>query len=205
MSIHEKDNSVNVTQETEEQKTSYGDINNTSSNFKKTNIVNYKPKIKIDPKRQRYPYCLVWTTLPCFSWFIPCIGHVGICSSEGIIHDFAGPYFVSIDEMAFGNPTKYIMLDLNEREYDEYDKAVESGTNDYNNECYNFCCNNCHSFVAHCFNKLNYKNKNNYTMVDVWCMFCIKSKYISLSKFIQTYIGFLCILIIVFLMYLLSK
>ena len=30
------------------------------------------------------------------SWFIPFIGHMGICTSAGIIRDFAGPYFVSV-------------------------------------------------------------------------------------------------------------
>ena len=165
----------------------------------------YKPKIKIDPKRQRYPYCLVWTPLPCFTWFIPCIGHVGICSSEGIIHDFAGPYYVSIDDMAFGNPTKYLMLDLSEKEYDEYDKAVEVGTADYKKESYNFCCNNCHSFVAHCLNKLNYKNKNSYTMINVWWMFIIKGKYISCTSFIQSYIGFFVLVFFGVIIYLLTK
>ena len=32
---------------------------------------------------------------------------MGICMSSGVIRDFAGPYFVSEDLMAFGNPTKY--------------------------------------------------------------------------------------------------
>ena len=27
----------------------------------------------------------------------------------------------------------------------------------YNNKCYSFCFNNCHSFVARCLNKLKYK------------------------------------------------
>lgn len=36
-------------------------------------------KQKIDTKNQRYPYCIVWTPLPCISWFLPFIGHTGIC------------------------------------------------------------------------------------------------------------------------------
>jgi transmembrane protein 222 len=35
---------------------------------------------------------------------------MGICTSSGVIRDFAGPYFVSEDLMAFGNPTKYWQL-----------------------------------------------------------------------------------------------
>uniref|UniRef100_A0A674MHU9 Transmembrane protein 222 n=1 Tax=Takifugu rubripes TaxID=31033 RepID=A0A674MHU9_TAKRU len=44
----------------------------------------------------RYPYCIVWTPIPVLSWLFPFIGHMGICTSTGIIRDFAGPYFVSV-------------------------------------------------------------------------------------------------------------
>ena len=36
---------------------------------------------------------------------------MGICTSSGVIRDFAGPYYVSEDSMAFGNPTRYWRLD----------------------------------------------------------------------------------------------
>ena len=29
-------------------------------------------------------------------WLIPFIGHMGICTMQGVIRDFAGPYFVSV-------------------------------------------------------------------------------------------------------------
>lgn len=29
-------------------------------------------------------------------WLLPFIGHMGICTSTGVIRDFAGPYFVSV-------------------------------------------------------------------------------------------------------------
>ena len=41
----------------------------------------------------------------------PIIGHMGIATTSGVIRDFAGPYYVSEDEMAFGWPTKYWPLD----------------------------------------------------------------------------------------------
>ena len=37
-------------------------------------------KKKIDKINQRYPFCIVWTPLPLISWFIPIIGHTGICT-----------------------------------------------------------------------------------------------------------------------------
>lgn len=35
---------------------------------------------------------------------------MGIATSTGVIRDFAGPYYVSEDNMAFGKPTKYWQL-----------------------------------------------------------------------------------------------
>lgn len=48
----------------------------------------------------------------CFDtrYFLPFIGHMGIATSTGVIRDFAGPYHVSEDNMAFGKPTKYWQL-----------------------------------------------------------------------------------------------
>ncbi len=34
---------------------------------------------KLDISNNRYPFCIVWTPLPLISWFIPFIGHTGIC------------------------------------------------------------------------------------------------------------------------------
>uniref|UniRef100_A0A8C0L9S2 Transmembrane protein 222 n=1 Tax=Canis lupus dingo TaxID=286419 RepID=A0A8C0L9S2_CANLU len=49
----------------------------------------------MDVDRSRFPYCVVWTPIPVLTWFFPIIGHMGICTSTGVIRDFAGPYFVS--------------------------------------------------------------------------------------------------------------
>ena len=67
---------------------------------------------KIEPNKNKYPYCIVRTPLPLITALIPFIGHTGVCTSDGTIHDFAGPYTVSIDDMAFGNPTKYVQLPI---------------------------------------------------------------------------------------------
>ena len=162
-------------------------------------------KYQIDKYHQRYPFCIVWTPIPCISWLLPCIGHTGICESNGIIHDFSGPYYVSIDDMAFGNPTKFVILNLSQKEFFEYDKAVEAATKKYNKMEYNFFTNNCHSFVANALNKLNYKGKNNYNMVDVWWILCTRSKYLSWGDLAKTYSGFLFILIFFYIIYTIIK
>jgi Protein of unknown function (DUF778) len=37
-------------------------------------------EVAIEPKYHRFPYCIVWTPLPVISWFLPFIGHAGICT-----------------------------------------------------------------------------------------------------------------------------
>jgi len=64
------------------------------------------PAGPVDPARNRYPYCIVWSPLPPITWLLPFIGHTGICDSEGVIWDFAGPYTIGREKMAFGSPTR---------------------------------------------------------------------------------------------------
>lgn len=60
----------------------------------------------IDEVNQLFPFCIVWTLIPCISWVCPWVGHTGICryhrlnpSSEGIICDFMG-YRINVDSWA---------------------------------------------------------------------------------------------------------
>ena len=184
--------------ESSENTNSNSNIPQNEYNYENENELMFKKdtqkKLTIDKIKQRYPYCLVWTPIPCISWFIPSIGHAGICNSEGVIHDFAGPYCVSVDNMAFGNPTKFVILELSQKEFAEYDKAVEYGKKCYNKLSYDFFTNNCHSFIASVLNNLNYKGKRNYNMVNVWWILSTKSKYITWTDLFKTYSGFIIII-----------
>jgi len=98
---------------------------------------------RIDPDNRRFPLCIVWTPLPIISWILPFIGHMGIATSAGIIRDFAGPYYVSENEMAFGWPTRYWQLDLskistsaNRREV--WDRAVADASDEYKTRMVHF-------------------------------------------------------------------
>lgn len=71
---------------------------------------------QIEPHRNRFPYCIVWTPLPLITALLPFIGHTGICDADGVIHDFSGPYTITVDDFAFGDPTKYINLKPNKGE-----------------------------------------------------------------------------------------
>lgn len=43
-----------------------------------------------------YSNCLVCYLRASCRWVLPFIGHMGICTSAGVIRDFAGSYFVSV-------------------------------------------------------------------------------------------------------------
>ena len=155
----------------------------------------------INPDKQRFPYCIVWTPLPLITSLIPCIGHTGICSSNGITHDFAGSFVVGVDNLSFGKTHKYVQLDPNETEKRKWDEAIKQGDIKFNKEEHNLLSNNCHSHCAYVLNQLNYKGRSNYTMVDVFLMVNTKSKYVSYKHVIKTYITFAIICIIVYVMY----
>lgn len=81
---------------------------NADANEKTIDITDKRYKVR--PDKARFPLCIVWTPLPCLTQIIPCIGHTGIGDSRGITHDFAGPYYISIDDLAFGETHKYVIL-----------------------------------------------------------------------------------------------
>ena len=152
---------------------------------------------KINIKKNRYPYCIVWAPIPFLTYLIPCIGYVGIANSEGIIHDFAGSFYISIDEFSFGKPTKYLQLDLNEKEKFDYDKAIEKGDLKFRTLIYNFFRNNSHMYVAYILNQIKYKGKSDFNMIYIWWILIWRGKYISFLSFIKTYIGFFIFLLII--------
>lgn len=164
----------------------------------KTSIASMKGQLPyysqiIDPDNSRFPHCIVWTPIPCLTWLFPFIGHMGIATSSGVIRDFAGPYFVSEDCMAFGRPTKYWQLDMSRVRdgKDAWDKAVHEASEEYKHRMHNLCCDNCHSHVAMALNLMHYNGSSAYNMVKLCFMMLIYGKYVSVCGFIKTWLPFL--------------
>ena len=111
-------------------------IDNSESERNEKKFVLRRP---IDIHRNRYPFCMVWTPLPLISWIIPIIGHTGICGSDGKIYDFAGSYYISEDNMAFGNPYKYVELNPDMSEQIEWDDCIAKCNERFTNEEHNIC------------------------------------------------------------------
>ncbi|XP_037058931.1 transmembrane protein 222 isoform X3 [Peromyscus leucopus] len=130
-------------------------------------------------------------------WFFPIIGHMGICTSTGVIRDFAGPYFVSEDNMAFGKPAKFWKLDpaqVYASGPNAWDAAVHDASEEYKHRMHNLCCDNCHSHVALALNLMRYNNSTNWNMVTL-CFFClIYGKYVSVGAFVKTWLPFVLLL-----------
>ena len=171
--------------------------NESETDYSKSNN-SIKSQPIIDPPNKRYPYCLVWSPIKIFSWFVPIIGHAGICNSEGIIYEF-GPEHVKIEELPFGPPTKYVLLELTEKQKNNYDKELEKSIEKFNKINFHFIGSNCHNFPVDVLNNLQYKGKNNYNVVNLWWIFLTKSKYVSKYGLFKTYIGFVLIVIIIYI------
>ncbi|XP_076812783.1 transmembrane protein 222-like isoform X2 [Clavelina lepadiformis] len=126
----------------------------------------------------RFPTCIVWTPLPMITWILPIIGHMGIATTAGVIRDFAGPYFVSEDDMAFGKPTKYWQLNPKNVAYSTWDQAVHEASEEYKHHMHNLCCDNCHSHVALALNIMQYNRATNWNMIKVWFLMLVHGKYV---------------------------
>ncbi|KAG7245980.1 hypothetical protein CRUP_006050, partial [Coryphaenoides rupestris] len=106
---------------------------------------------------------------------------MGICTSAGVIRDFAGPYFVSEDNMAFGRPTKYWMLDVSKVHTsgsNAWDTAVSDASEEYKHRMHNLCCDNCHSHVAMALNLMRYENSTSWNMINLCLLAFVHGKHV---------------------------
>ena len=117
----------------------------------------------------------------CCRWFFPFIGHMGIATSAGVIRDFAGPYFVGEGHMAFGKPTRYIIMDpaLAAGGPAGWDRAVAEASEIYKHRIHNLFCDNCHSHVATALDQMQYDSRNDWNMVKLALLMFIKGRYVG--------------------------
>ncbi|XP_065341430.1 transmembrane protein 222 [Cloeon dipterum] len=156
---------------------------------------------EMDHSRARYPFSIVWTPIPLLTWLFPFIGHMGICMSSGVIRDFAGPYFVSEDNMGFGRPTKYWRLDPSKVKGGPatWDRAVVEASEEYKGRMHNLCCDNCHSHVAMALNLMEYDNSSSWNMVTLCFLSLFHSRYVSFGAWLKTWLPFLVLVVIIVL------
>lgn len=178
-----------------------------------------------DFQRHRYPNSITWSPLPGITCCCPAVGHMGIADSKGVIYDFQGPYSIGADNMAFGNPTRYLPLDPSlvrrllpvsapegdvalhlspappeidvARCKDSWDACVHHSNEIYSKRIHNICCDNCHSHVAVALEKMHYNGRGHWNMfiLGAWVFFC--GRFVSVCAFLKTFLPFIILLLIV--------
>ncbi|CAG9811720.1 unnamed protein product [Chironomus riparius] len=150
---------------------------------------------KIDYDLHRYPFCLVWTPIPLITWLLPFVGHMGIATSQGIIRDFAGPYFVSEDEMGFAWPTRYLQLDISKvgGGSTTWDDAVQKASTEYSKRMHNLFWDNCHSHCGMALSLMRYGGSTWWSMVRLAAWMFLFGKYVGFSGFVKTWLPFVII------------
>ncbi len=106
---------------------------------------------------------------------------MGIATSAGIIRDFAGPYYVGEGQMAFGKPTRYLVLDpsLAAGGPAGWDRGVSEASEIYKHRIHNLFCDNCHSHVATALDHMQYNSKNDWNMVKLASLMFFKGRYVG--------------------------
>ncbi|XVF17967.1 hypothetical protein REPUB_Repub10bG0170800 [Reevesia pubescens] len=171
--------------------------------------------MQIDPRRDRFPCCIVWTPLPVLSWLIPFIGHIGICREDGVILDFAGPNFVCVDNFAFGAAARYIQINKDkeccisthpslfkgEHEYRHddprrealtWDDALRKSTQEFQHLSYSLFTCNCHSFVANNLNRLGFRS-GGWNVVNLAVLIFLKGRWVSKTAFLRSFLPFVIV------------
>ncbi|XP_062102493.1 protein RTE1-HOMOLOG isoform X2 [Humulus lupulus] len=180
------------------------------SNADPENQFMMEPVLQIDPKRARFPCCIVWTPLPVISWLIPFIGHIGICREDGVILDFAGPNFVSVDNFAFGAVARYLPISkekchafshpmFEDQQHDEpeseiltWDEAIRKSTQEFQHRSYSLFTCNCHSFVANSLNRLRFST-GGWNVVNLAALIFLKGKWVSKASMVKSFLPFLVV------------
>eukprot|EP00658_Telonema_sp_P-2_P001901 TRINITY_DN10702_c0_g1_i2.p1 TRINITY_DN10702_c0_g1~~TRINITY_DN10702_c0_g1_i2.p1 ORF type:complete len:144 (-),score=13.90 TRINITY_DN10702_c0_g1_i2:343-774(-) len=126
------------------------------------------------------------------TWMLPLVGHVGICSSDGVIHDFGGPFYVAEDNMTFGWPTRYWQLDPDQCDPEpggvaSWDTAVLASNCEYKKRVHHICLDNCHSHVATALNKMKYQGRSDWNMFDVGWYLVFNGKFTDVAGMIRTW------------------
>lgn len=106
---------------------------------------------------------------------------MGICTSAGVIRDFAGPYYVGEGCMAFGKPTRYLIFDpaLAAGGPAGWDRGVAEASEIYKHRIHNLFCDNCHSHVATALDHMQYNSRNDWNMVRLATIMFFKGRYIG--------------------------
>mmetsp|Transcript_4205 Transcript_4205/g.8666 ORF Transcript_4205/g.8666 Transcript_4205/m.8666 type:complete len:284 (-) Transcript_4205:166-1017(-) len=159
---------------------------------------------KFDFRRNRFPYSVVFQPLPPLTWLCPLIGHMGICDSQGRVHDFQGPYTVRVDTMMLGRATRYLPLDPHmvranllhgETVQQRWDRILEDGDADFSGKMHMIICQNCNHHVAKCLNLMEYcgiskRSCGGFGCFTMWFWMFFAGRFAGVRGFVTTIVPF---------------
>ena len=123
---------------------------------------------------------------------------MGIADSEGVIYDFAGPYHISVDHMAFGRPTRYLQLHPDTCTSEPWDSAVQHACDTYKQRMHNICCDNCHSHVGLALDEMGYSGRRSrWDMVTLCFWVFFAGKYVDAAGFVKQWLPFAIIVALI--------
>eukprot|EP00891_Asterochloris_glomerata_P007075 jgi/Astpho2/7075/gw1.00107.146.1_t len=123
---------------------------------------------------------------------------MGIALSSGVILDFAGAYFVSVDAMSFGWPTRYLLLEPSHAEAlglgpaevegisgpprtpaAGWDRHLQGTLSAFQLQRYSMLGNNCHTFVGHALQNMQYDGTAPWNTVRVVRAIWARGQFVS--------------------------
>ena len=149
-----------------------------------------------EPRGALPPYSIVWTHLPPITWVLPFIGHMGITDSRGVVYDFVGG--IGVGDLMCGPAIRTLTLKPSACSAMEWDEAVQAGNDFYSTRMHNICCDNCHSHVAVCLERMRYRKRGYWDMVQICFWVFFMGKYTSFYGFLKQWLVF-CIIVAVWL------
>lgn len=179
------------------------------------------PLDEVDPKKARFPCCIVWTPLPVISWLVPYIGHIGICREDGVVLDFAGSNFVSVDNFLYGPVARYLQLDREKCCFPpnislhtchqgfrhsergttlSWDEALNSSMQRFDHKHFNLFTCNCHLFVSDCLNRLAYDGSVGWNIVRVAALILRRGQWVDGMAVFRSFFPLVLVLCIGILM-----
>ena len=96
---------------------------------------------RINVLENSYPRAIVWGPLGPLTCCCPCVGHMGIGDSTGRIHDFAGPYYIGIDDFMVGCVLRYAVIP-SDKDDQAWDESIARADEEYRKRMHNICCDN---------------------------------------------------------------
>lgn len=165
-------------------------------------------------KQDCFPLAIVWSPIPLLSWLLPVAGHLGIVGTDGVVHDFAGPYFIHTHKRrtAFGPVTKYVRINAGdivvpagETVHSAWNKAISRADKEFECKVHNLVSMNCHHHVGSVLNELKYKGRTNWASVTLTLEMVAHGRFVSTTRCVSTYAGFVVLLLLLVLIVALVK